>query len=301
MSGVAVIGTGPVVQLVHLPAIARLGAPGPVAIAARDPERLRSLAEAEGLDSWWTDWRAMLSEVRPDVVIVATPDHLHAEMALEAIRGGAHVLVEKPAVLRLEDGRELLRAAGDARRLVAVNMTLRLLPATAALADMAARLRRPSFQVDYAVSPPAADRQRDADDDGLVRTIGVHAVDLVSHVAGDRVVSAQQRQSRPGEVQLALGLSRGAQGRCRLTYREGGLQARMAVQNGRLAELLLGPGNAWETRADGRTVGRGRLWADLVEYSAIEDLVVSVREGREPAASLEEHLRLLEALAEAHS
>lgn len=44
----------------------------------------------------YTDYRRMLDEAGLDAVTVATPDHLHREMVLEALDRGVHVLVEKP-------------------------------------------------------------------------------------------------------------------------------------------------------------------------------------------------------------
>jgi len=49
------------------------------------------------------DWRKMLKEQKPDAVIVATPWKLHAPMAVEAMNAGAHVFVEVPLALTLEE------------------------------------------------------------------------------------------------------------------------------------------------------------------------------------------------------
>lgn len=54
----------------------------------------------------WVD----LLESDLDAVIVATPNHLHAPIALAAINRGIHVLVEKPVCLNMEEGRALLEA-----------------------------------------------------------------------------------------------------------------------------------------------------------------------------------------------
>lgn len=49
------------------------------------------------------DWRKMLKEQKPDAVIVSTPWKLHAPMAVEAMNAGAHVFVEVPLALTLEE------------------------------------------------------------------------------------------------------------------------------------------------------------------------------------------------------
>jgi predicted dehydrogenase len=68
-----------------------------------------------------------------DMAIVATPNHLHVPLALEALARGAHVLVEKPFALCPAEGRTLIEAAAAAARVVAVNQTRRLSPVSRAL------------------------------------------------------------------------------------------------------------------------------------------------------------------------
>ncbi len=60
------------------------------------------------------------SLARPDVdaVLVATPDHLHLQIALDAIRAKKHLYLEKPAVHRFEEREALYRAAKLADRVV---------------------------------------------------------------------------------------------------------------------------------------------------------------------------------------
>ena len=53
----------------------------------------------------------MLDEERPDVVHICTPHHLHAPMAIESLRRGVHVLLEKPVATTVADGEAVVRAA----------------------------------------------------------------------------------------------------------------------------------------------------------------------------------------------
>lgn len=48
-------------------------------------------------------WKKMLAEVRPDIVFVVTPWDLHAQMAIEAMKQGAHAFVEVPLALTLNE------------------------------------------------------------------------------------------------------------------------------------------------------------------------------------------------------
>ena len=71
-----------------------------------------------------------LSEVLGDVdgVIVATPPHNHAEVALAALRAGRHVLIEKPIATSVKDANRILRAAKDNDAIVMAGHTYEFNP-----------------------------------------------------------------------------------------------------------------------------------------------------------------------------
>ena len=59
-------------------------------------------------------WEAILVEVADlDVLVVATPDHLHAAPILAALNHGVHVITEKPMCLRLEEARQIAKLAAN--------------------------------------------------------------------------------------------------------------------------------------------------------------------------------------------
>lgn len=80
-----------------------------VTIVDQDPERIaearRSYPSAESAHH--------LDDVlgRVDAVVVATPPTAHAAVALQALRGGRHALVEKPLATTVEDAQEMVDAA----------------------------------------------------------------------------------------------------------------------------------------------------------------------------------------------
>jgi predicted dehydrogenase len=66
------------------------------------------------------DYREMLSTMRLDAVIIATPDHHHASMAITAMRAGCHVYLEKPLATTIREGRAIVDAAQKFDRIVQV-------------------------------------------------------------------------------------------------------------------------------------------------------------------------------------
>lgn len=76
----------------------------------------------------YRDYREMLRKEKPDIAIVATPDHWHALCMIEAVQQGAHVYVEKPISHTLREGRAMVNAARAAGRTVQVGTHRRVSP-----------------------------------------------------------------------------------------------------------------------------------------------------------------------------
>lgn len=65
------------------------------------------------------DYRAILDDKNIDGVIVATPNHWHVQMVLEAISAGKDVYVEKPVTHNIDEGDKLIAGADQSDRVVA--------------------------------------------------------------------------------------------------------------------------------------------------------------------------------------
>jgi predicted dehydrogenase len=76
----------------------------------------------------YKDFRELLERERPEIAIVATPDHWHALAAIAAIKAGAHVYVEKPVGHTILEGRAMVSAARAADRVVQVGTHRRVSP-----------------------------------------------------------------------------------------------------------------------------------------------------------------------------
>jgi predicted dehydrogenase len=73
----------------------------------------------------FTDHRKLLEMKEVDAVLIATPDHWHAENAIDALRAGKDVYVEKPLTLKIEEGPEIVKAARVNERICQVGMQQR--------------------------------------------------------------------------------------------------------------------------------------------------------------------------------
>jgi predicted dehydrogenase len=66
------------------------------------------------------DYRKMLSENQLDIVLIGTPDHWHALQAIDAMKAGAHVYVQKPISVDVMEGEAMVAAARKYNRVVQV-------------------------------------------------------------------------------------------------------------------------------------------------------------------------------------
>ena len=93
--------------------------------APSEASRLAAAAAHPGVPVF-PDHRALLADVKPDVVDVVTPSHTHLEITRDSLAAGCDVLLEKPMAVTLEDCREIARLARTSGRRVAVGHEFRI-------------------------------------------------------------------------------------------------------------------------------------------------------------------------------
>src|ERR1019366_1071645 len=68
----------------------------------------------------FAQYKKLLDRKDIDAVVVATPDHWHKRIVLDALSAGKDVYIEKPMTYRIEDGPEIIKAAREHKRIVQV-------------------------------------------------------------------------------------------------------------------------------------------------------------------------------------
>ena len=101
-----------------------------VVVADRARAAAEELAAGTGAVAVF-DWREVTARGDVDIVCVATPNGQLAEVALAALDGGKHVLIEKPMGRTLAEAEHMLAAARQSRRLLKVGFNHRYHPAIA--------------------------------------------------------------------------------------------------------------------------------------------------------------------------
>ena len=106
-----------------------------VALCDVDNQQLNKAADMVGqrqknnkTPALYGDYRKLLSEQKPEIVLIGTPDHWHALTAIDAMRSGAHVYVQKPISVDVIEGEAMLAAAKKYNRVVQVGTQRRSTP-----------------------------------------------------------------------------------------------------------------------------------------------------------------------------
>lgn len=115
---VAVVGCGDISPL-HFAAIEDWPDAALVAVCDTDDGRLSAAVEASGVPGF-ADHLTLFDEVRPDVVHVTTPHAAHADIAVDALDRGIHVILEKPLAHDIAAGERVVAAAARSTARTAV-------------------------------------------------------------------------------------------------------------------------------------------------------------------------------------
>ena len=95
---------------------------GPIVAIADVDRHVREQARASfgSTPKIYEDYRALLDNPAVNVVLIATPDHWHVKMVIDAIRAGKDVYIEKPLTLTIDEGKILRKIAAEEGRVIQV-------------------------------------------------------------------------------------------------------------------------------------------------------------------------------------
>jgi predicted dehydrogenase len=117
-----VIGCGGIAQAAHLPAIGRSPDAQLVAVADIDGELATAVGRRRGLapDSAYSDHKRLLERDDVEAVVICVWSPLHAELSIDALQAGKHVLVEKPMANSTTEAEQMVAAAKAADRILMI-------------------------------------------------------------------------------------------------------------------------------------------------------------------------------------
>lgn len=111
--GFAIVGVGMIAEF-HAQALAQVRGAKLVGVASRNRESAEAFARKHGVPFATTSVAELVARPEVEVVCITTPSGAHLDPALQAVRAGRHVVVEKPIEITTARVDELLRAAETA-------------------------------------------------------------------------------------------------------------------------------------------------------------------------------------------
>ena len=121
---ISIIGAG-IMGAKHARIYSEMDGANLTAIVDLNQEKAKTLAEECGVKQVYSDYHRLLQVKEIDAVHIATPDYLHKEPVIDALKAGKHVLVEKPLATTIEDAENIVRISRDTGCHVMVNYTHR--------------------------------------------------------------------------------------------------------------------------------------------------------------------------------
>jgi predicted dehydrogenase len=174
-------------------------------VAGPTPEAAEQAAQRLGAERAAASVEELVAADDVDAVHICTPNHTHVTLAETVLRGGKHVVCEKPLATNPQDARRLTEIATDAAVVAAVPFVYRFYPtvreARSRIADGEAGplwLLHGSYLQDWLARPDATNWRVDPALGGSSRAfgdIGVHWCDLMEFTTGHRITRLVSRMA----------------------------------------------------------------------------------------------------------
>jgi len=306
---IAIVGYGWAARM-HARAAAALGLPV-VGIVGPSEQKRDAFATEFNADESSADLLALLESVRPQLVVIASPNADHFEQASQCVRAGSHVLVEKPVATALADATALARLAKEHRVTVSVGHMWRYHEDVMALRERIARgefgkvVRTHGYGVHAKWGPSGWFTEMERAGGGALIDMGIHAIDTARYLLGDPL---------PTRVQASIGVSAFRQG---LEVDDDGLLI-IDWNNGVRSLVEFG---WWQSRLEGleaetEIVGRessAQIWPEFRSFDKgyehcslemyrqqLDDVVTSSQAGRASRVSIDVGIIALQIVCEAY-
>jgi predicted dehydrogenase len=148
-----------------------------------------------GFETYTGDWRTVVEDPAIDVVDIATPNHLHAEIAIAAAKAGKHIISEKPLARTTEEAKAMLDAVVEAGVVHMVAFNYRRTPAVALAKKFIDEGAigtitnfRGTYLQDWSADPdsPLSWRfQKAIAGSGALGDIATHVIDIARYLVGE--------------------------------------------------------------------------------------------------------------------
>jgi len=168
-------------------------------VADVNEQAAQQAARRFGYKKVTTDWKEVIENDQVDLVIIATPNFTHAEIAIAAAKAGKHILCEKPMANKLDDGKAMADAVSEAGVKSLVDFIYTKCPANILARDLMKSGKlgdfvtfRGEFDCSYCADPatPATWRQiAETAGTGALGDLTAHLISLSDMIVGQKIVA----------------------------------------------------------------------------------------------------------------
>jgi len=161
----------------------------------RDLGPLKDFADRWGWEETESDWRRVIERDDIDIIDIALPTFLHAEVAIAAAKAGKHIFCEKPFALNLSEAQAMLLAARESGGVHYLNHNYRRCPAVVLAKQLieagelgTIRHWRGAYQQSWLIDPAHPldwKLRKESAGAGPLWDLGSHAIDLAHYLAGE--------------------------------------------------------------------------------------------------------------------
>ncbi|MFC7681849.1 Gfo/Idh/MocA family protein [Paenibacillus sp. GCM10028914] len=162
-------------------------------------ENRREVSVKEGYPAY-ESYEAVLNDPSVEVILIATPNDVHKDLAIQAFKAGKHVICEKPVTLSVSDFKEMLAAADEANKVLMVHqnrrwdedfLTIKQMYNEKTIGD----LFRIESRVHGANGIPGDWRHLEEFGGGMLLDWGVHLLDQMIFMMDSKITSLSSRLS----------------------------------------------------------------------------------------------------------
>ncbi|OIO55527.1 hypothetical protein AUJ46_00990 [Candidatus Peregrinibacteria bacterium CG1_02_54_53] len=180
---IAVIGVGSMGKH-HVRTLHEIDDVDLVGIADTNDETVQIIAKRYGVPAY-TDYRRLLEETHPDAVSIVVPTLAHHRVAMDVMKYGCHLLIEKPIAPSVQEAQEIIEEARRRKLILMIGHIERFNPAIQELRKLLRENRAGKiFNIEAFRQGPFPPRHKDS---GVIIDLAVHDIDIIRYLTDDEV------------------------------------------------------------------------------------------------------------------
>ncbi len=133
---------------------------------------------------FYTNYKKMLSDEKPEIVSICVPTTLHKKVAVECLKKSIHILVEKPIADSESNANLIIQAAKNSQSKLMIGHVERFNPVITAIRNYLSANKSKIFSINIERVGPIPPRIKDV---GIVLDLGTHDIDLATFLTKQKI------------------------------------------------------------------------------------------------------------------